>query len=577
MSQAWRQQAERIFKRELSELRCASRCAAEYLDLPATTKSTISVAFSPDTKRFASTHGDHTVKVIDFESGRVAATLVGHPRTPWTVKFHPFLPDVVASGCLGFEARVWDARTSRCVRRAQFDRAIISLSFHPAGDILAVAAGVSIYLWHYADGSPPRREFTHAHPIRCLRFLPSSDAIIVGAANNGAEEGDAPRITFQLMLCAFDATAARYDAGADAGSPTSVRSTASPRGGGGGGGDPMDEEDGAREPPLLVPVAGGERAISRTPRCVLRRALFYNDGGFDVSPCGRFLCSCAELWLNYADQSDRPPPDSPAPALARRDRNAPPSPPRRRLGNRPDAALAAKWPMPSFAPHAATPRAARAPGREALLPWWQTAEADGAPHRQNHPATPTRGGGGDRTPPTGGAAGETPPPPPPDERPRGRFKPHLVVVSLEDRAPNDEGVLLQATALDDHSFSGAAGETAGSDIVTSVKLSPTASLVLLGHSRGGDGTFGDGVPRVVSVMYRVGDMVRVNTRKEVGDDVNIARFHPVSGAGVVYGTKQGRICKITPVAGNSALTPTAERGYDGGDEAPPGTPPPVAP
>ena len=132
------------------------------------------------------------------------------------------------------------------------------------------------------------------------------------------------------------------------------------------------------------------------------------------------------------------------------------------------------------------------------------------------------------------------------QRLKGRYKPHLVVVSLEDAADDGEGALLQAAALDDHSFSGAAGETAGSDIVTSVKLSPTASLVLLGHSRGGDGTFGDGVPRVVSVMYRVGDMVRVDTRKEVGDDVNIARFHPVPGAGIVYGTKQGRICKMTP-------------------------------
>ena len=49
-------------------------------------------------------------------------------------------------------------------------------------------------------------------------------------------------------------------------------------------------------------MAGSGRAVSRRPRCVLRRALFYNDGGFDVSPCGRFLCSCAELWLPYADQ-----------------------------------------------------------------------------------------------------------------------------------------------------------------------------------------------------------------------------------------------------------------------------------
>eukprot|EP00629_Pelagomonadales_sp_RCC1024_P000987 CAMPEP_0119293886 /NCGR_PEP_ID=MMETSP1329-20130426/46861_1 /TAXON_ID=114041 /ORGANISM="Genus nov. species nov., Strain RCC1024" /LENGTH=290 /DNA_ID=CAMNT_0007294757 /DNA_START=38 /DNA_END=906 /DNA_ORIENTATION=+ len=213
VSRHWRDQSERIFKRELAELRCAARCTAEYLELPPTTKSTISVAFSPDERRFASTHGDHTVKVVDFETGGVVATLAGHPRTPWTVKFHPFLPDVVASGCLGFEARVWDCKSGRCLRRAEFDRAIISLSFHPGGDILAVAAGTSIFLWDYHAGAPPRKEFTHAHPIRCLRFLPSRDALVVGAANSTQDgEDEEARITFQLMVCAFDAAAAREDA-----------------------------------------------------------------------------------------------------------------------------------------------------------------------------------------------------------------------------------------------------------------------------------------------------------------------------------------------------------------------------
>lgn len=32
-------------------------------------------------------------------------TLVGHPRTPWSVKFHPTNPRYVASGCLGFQVR----------------------------------------------------------------------------------------------------------------------------------------------------------------------------------------------------------------------------------------------------------------------------------------------------------------------------------------------------------------------------------------------------------------------------------------------------------------------------------------
>ena len=46
--QSWRQQAERIFRAELAELRTANDCVAEYLDLPKSTKSTISVAFSAD-------------------------------------------------------------------------------------------------------------------------------------------------------------------------------------------------------------------------------------------------------------------------------------------------------------------------------------------------------------------------------------------------------------------------------------------------------------------------------------------------------------------------------------------------
>ena len=83
------------------------------------------------------------------------------------------------------------------------------------------------------------------------------DAIIIGAANNGvvASDGARQRITFQLLLCDFSRAAA-----------------------------------------LGQRPAG---AAITNPRCVLPRALFYNDGGFDVSPCGQFLCSCAELWLPH--------------------------------------------------------------------------------------------------------------------------------------------------------------------------------------------------------------------------------------------------------------------------------------
>lgn len=671
VSQAWRAHCERLFGGELAELRSVRSCQAEYLGLPASTKSTISIAFSPDRERFASTHGDHTVKVVDFSSGRVVATLAGHPRTPWTVKFHPIDGDVVASGCLGFEARVWRVETETCVCRTQFERAIISLSFHPSGDCLAVAAGTSIYLWHYALGCAPQREFSHPHPVRCLRFL-SGDRLVVGAANgapvtdeNGApvaDEARRPRATFQLMVCDVDVEAARQLV------------TARRR---------FDATEGLRDhrrrrktyidPPLLPPVAGTGRAIIREPRCVLRHALFYNDGGFDVAPDGSFICSCAELWVpdDASDDDDDDDLGSRAPSA----------------GTVPqDAALSPQWSrtcsaLPNATPPSQTQRAwASSIDNEAVAPpgfcgimttfrddhrsrrarsvsslddanddraSLSSSDSDRAispcrrrfrhrlavdtppppPRRHQQyrrlplfehqgaarhtnfrlPAFATAGpaaAGGpmsapaDATPPLMTLAGllassvasddETPrarrrrredyddvdtadrPSATAEQFPplmsrwastprrwsstprrgdkdeskrqrhahpsRGKYQPHLVVVSLREREADDsEGKLLQAVALDDHSFSGTGADTTVSDIVTSVKLSPTAAHVLMGHSRGGDGTAGDGVPRVVSVVYRVGDMARIHTRKQVGDDVNIARFHPVPGAGIVYG------------------------------------------
>ena len=83
--------------RSLSDPGCFERSRAQ---LPPTTKSTIALAFSSDRRTLASTHGDHTVKLVDVSGrggseGCVLAELEGHPRTPWTVKFHPTNPYLV--------------------------------------------------------------------------------------------------------------------------------------------------------------------------------------------------------------------------------------------------------------------------------------------------------------------------------------------------------------------------------------------------------------------------------------------------------------------------------------------------
>ena len=127
-----------------------SNCTATYSELRPAPRSTIAAAFSPDGRTLASTHGDHTVKLIDCATGKCLATLAGHRRTPWVVRFHPSNPHVLASGSLDHEVRIWNARTSECILRFDFGKPIASLAFHPNGDILTVASGHKLYTWRYA-------------------------------------------------------------------------------------------------------------------------------------------------------------------------------------------------------------------------------------------------------------------------------------------------------------------------------------------------------------------------------------------------------------------------------------------
>ena len=109
--------------------------------------STISIAFSCDSQTMASTHGDHTVKITSCGNGQLLQTLEGHPRTPWTVKYHPINAEILASGCLGHQVRLWNWTNAQCLHMIRLDFAIISLSFHPLGQVLAIANGTRLHFW----------------------------------------------------------------------------------------------------------------------------------------------------------------------------------------------------------------------------------------------------------------------------------------------------------------------------------------------------------------------------------------------------------------------------------------------
>lgn len=167
--------------------------SAKYCPLVPPPRSTIAAAFSPDGKTLASTHGDHTVKIIDCQTGRCLKVLTGHRRTPWVVRFHPLYPEILASGSLDHEVRLWDANTSDCIRSRDFYRPIASIAFHAKGELLAVASGHKLFMWRYnerGEESSPTMVLKTRRSLRAVHFHPHGSPFLLTAEVNDLDSSD---------------------------------------------------------------------------------------------------------------------------------------------------------------------------------------------------------------------------------------------------------------------------------------------------------------------------------------------------------------------------------------------------
>ena len=128
----------------------------------------------------ASTHGNHNVYVTDLTTGKNIQTLSGHPRTPWCIAFHPSSNQILASGCLGGQVRVWDLHVmiffilylfskvlifnkfffifpnqgGSEVWTAESQTVIASLAFHPVGRMLVIATYNELHFWDWSQPEP---------------------------------------------------------------------------------------------------------------------------------------------------------------------------------------------------------------------------------------------------------------------------------------------------------------------------------------------------------------------------------------------------------------------------------------
>ncbi|KAJ8680468.1 hypothetical protein QAD02_016255 [Eretmocerus hayati] len=158
----------------LKELKC---------DLPGVPRTTFLMVFSPDGKTVASTHGNHKIYITDLTSGKNIRILSGHPRTPWCIAFHPSSNDILASGCLGGQVRVWDLSGGSEVWNSKSQ--IASLAFHPTERLLAIATYNEIHFWDWSESQPFSTVATKSHreKVRYVAFDNLGSKLITGIAN----------------------------------------------------------------------------------------------------------------------------------------------------------------------------------------------------------------------------------------------------------------------------------------------------------------------------------------------------------------------------------------------------------
>ena len=121
--------------------------------------TTFALAFSPDGEKIASSHGDHSVQISEVKSGRCLHVLKGHPRSVWSVVFHPSNSYLFASGCLKGIVNIWDLRQekSKLIATLNCDKpnkCVTSLAFHPTDMVVLIATSNQLLFWAWDQPEP---------------------------------------------------------------------------------------------------------------------------------------------------------------------------------------------------------------------------------------------------------------------------------------------------------------------------------------------------------------------------------------------------------------------------------------
>lgn len=501
--------------------------SAEYALFQPAPRSTIALCYNCDGTLLASTHGDHTVKLMHYATKSVYRTLTGHRRTPWVVRFHPQNPSLLASGSLDHEVRLWDATSGRCIAKHLFGKPIASLAFHGSLSIIAIACGHKLYIWDYTvPGATPTIVLRTRRSMRAVHFHPQGLPLLLTG------EVQDPSPTFQLPEALHEEMATGYTSGSSSELPKSMVPI---------GWEVPFPALANLESPMLPPAAVTLAALASASSAETRNwdpqgllaqvataysASMWNIVGEDQPPRVRLrlwnfdaskptadLESCNAQKLEIND------------AVLCSEMGVHFSPCGRFLA----ATVACRAPFPNFHhPNPNPPVVQRElGGEENDMDWSPTMRtASGVRMQQGRPA------GGDTL--------------------NEDFGTGFLIRSGGMRTPTQRLVFeVRILALDGELFGKVmnARRVKAAHCLTSVQFSPAGDHLLLAYGKKHSNLLRSLVPEngslvplhTIMEVVSLGDMSLLRVLPSTEDEINAACFHPSPGGGIAYGTKEGRL------------------------------------